>query len=652
MKKLTITFIVFYSLISIFSLPFTSLHGQFRENPPSPTSLRYPGLNANQVTESPVFAWQEASGSLTGYRFYLGSDGQGETSPSNLVNGVDLGNVLSFYPDINLELNQTYYWQVVPYHVDNGDALNCPIWSFQTKSSASDSIPYRNFINDINGFTGNILMSNDQGIQNSSGIATSALSGSFQTSNAIGANLSSNQVVFYYRLSDFQLGDSASQDPSFLTSYISYDNINFQEINLLSCYDDNLNDQYNKVTIDLANYPGTFYVKFTYNLYHFYYSFFGTSNNPKLYLDNFFIRENISQPHLNVSPETWDIENGLINLTYNQDVVITNYSTYELSIENLAIAVNPISPNNFFLNSSQSDITLPEGYSYSFSIDFYAYEYGYMNSAVTYEFSEDGGVSPGEPTQILMTLSADCPNPSISSFPYQQDFSEWPPLNWVSAAWTQVFDSNNKSWARSPSFDTTAHIMSLVTPSFYSDSHLTVQFKLMIPSSTMTFNPLLIQIGQDSSPYHSINWTTISSINTDDNITFQDDEGVLINQYVIRNIDIPQQYLGVNFKLQFNFVAHSQLARPRITDFTIYTSPQDVYVNLANPQLSISRENSHNVLRWEHIPYAEFYEIRASSDLSNNAWEPIIITPYQGYIYDLPEKYKFFRVKACNNSLP
>ncbi len=651
MKKLTITYIVFYSLISIFSLPFTSLHGQFRENPPSPTSLRYPGLNANQVTESPVFAWQEASGSLTGYRFFLGSDGQGQTSPSNLVNGVDLGNVLSFYPDMNLELNQTYYWQVIPYHVDNGDALNCPIWSFQTKPSASDSIPYRNFINDINGFTGNILMSNGQGIQNSSGIVTSALSGSFQTSNAIGANSSSNQVAFYYRLSDFQLGDSASQDPSFLTSYISYDNINFQEINLLSCYDDNLNDQYNKVTIDLANYPGTFYVKFTYNLYHFYYSFFGTSNNPKLYLDNFFIRENISQPHLNVSPETWDIENGLINLTYNQDVVITNYSTFELSIENLAIAVNPISPNNFFLNSSQSDITLPEGYSYSFSIDFYANEYGYTNSAVTYEFSEDGGVSPGEPTQILMTLSADCPNPHISSFPYQQDFSQWPPFGWNYGTWEQYIDVDETTWAVCQETPASTMTMGFASPSFYSTLPLNLQFKLLVPNNVNFNMNFSVDIAEYNPSPNSIDWNTFYTFNCQDNITYVYEQGVLINKYVIKNMHIPEEYIGLPFIIRFSTSFFSENA-PRITEFRLYTSPQDVYVNLANPQLSISRENSHNVLRWEHIPFAEFYEIRASSDLSNNAWEPIIITPYQGYIYDLPEKYKFFRVKACSNSLP
>jgi hypothetical protein len=651
MKKITITFIVLYSLLSIFSLPFNSLHGQNRENHPSPTNLRYPGLNASQVTESPVFAWQEASGNPSGYKFYLGSDGQGQTSPSNLVNGVDLGNVLSFYSDINLELNQTYYWQVIPYHVDNGDALNCPIWSFQTKSSASDSIPYRNFINDINGFTGNILMANDQGIQNSSGIVTSALSGSFQTSNAIGANSSSSQVVFYYRLSDFQLGDSASQDPSFLTSYISYDNINFQEINLLSCYDDNLNDQYNKVTIDLANYPGTFYVKFTYNLYHFYYSFFGTSNNPKLYLDNFFIRENISQPHLNVSPETWDIENGLINLTYNQDVVITNYSTYELSIENLAIAVNPISPNNFFLNSSQSDITLPEGYSYSFSIDFYANEYGYMNSAVTYEFSEEGGISPGDPTQILMTLSADCPNPHISSFPYQQDFSQWPPFGWNYGTWEQYIDVDETTWAVCQETPASTITMGFASPSFYSTLPLNLQFKLLVPNNVNFNITFSIDIAEYNPTPSSIDWNTFYTFSCQDNITYVYEQGVLINKYVIKNMHIPEEYIGLPFIIRFSTSFFSENA-PRITDFTIYTSPQDVYVNLANPQLSISRENSHNVLRWEHIPYADDYEIQATNNLRTSNWETLSNTPYQAYVYDGDEVFKFFRIKVLSNTLP
>jgi len=572
-------------------------------------------------------------------------------SPSNLVNGVDLGNVLNYYPDLILELNQTYYWQVIPYHASNGDAVNCPIWVFQTKTEASLPNPYRNFFNDINGLTGNISMSNNGGTQASGGGLSSGLSGNFQTSNAIGPNSSTDQLVFYYRLSEFQLGDSASPDPSFLITYISYDNINFQEINSLSCNDDDLNNQYNKITIDLTDYPGTFYVKFTYNLYHFYYSFFGTGNDPKLYLDNFFIRENSFQVDLNVSPESWNIENGLINTTYNQNVVITNYSNFEVSIENMSIPVNPISLNNFFLNSSQSIITLAEGFSYSFSISFLSYNYGYCNSLVTYEYSEDGGVSPVDPTQTLMTLSADCPNTHIHTFPYLQDFSQWPPLDWITGPWTQLFDSKSKSWATSPAGHDIMYIMALISPSFYSTSPLTVQYKLNIPDGVLSNLQFKVQIGHDAPDFEYLNWVTIDSLITSENITYQYDDGVLINQYVFINMEIPSEYIGTPFRLKFEHFAINS-CKPKITDFKIFQTEENTFVYLGHPELSISRENSHNVLWWDHIYLSENYEIQASSNPSNNVWQSITTTPYQGYVYDGDEKYKFFRVKALSNSLP
>ncbi len=651
MKKSIIIFTIVFSFVSLFSYPVSSSQKQNRENPPTSANIKYPGINANQVTESPAFAWQAASGNLSGYKFYLGSDGQGVESPTNLVNGADLGNVLNYYPDLVLELNQTYYWQVIPYHVTNGDAENCPIWVFQTKAEASLPNPYRNYFNDISGFTGNITMSNNGGTQDSGGGLSSGLSGNFQTINAIGPNSSTDQLVFYYRLSEFQLGDSASQDPSFLRTYISYDNINFQEINSLSCYDENLNNQYNKITIDLTDYPGTFYVKFTYNIYHFYYSFFGTSNDPRLYLDNLFIRENSGQVILNVSPESWNIENGSIHTSYNQNVVITNYSNFELSIENLSIPINPISLNNFSLNSSQSIITLAEGFSYSFSISFSANEYGYCNSLVTYEYSANGGVYPGDPTQTLMFLTADCPNPHIYTFPYLQDFSQWPPLDWIANAWHQSLDSNNKSWATSPDGMSMSYPLTLVSPSFYSTLPLTVQYKLSIPDEVCSNIQFKVQIGYYHYFYQLISWETIDSFITSENITYQYDDGVLINQYVFINMEIPSEYIGTPFILQFEHFAINS-SRPKITDFKIFHNEVNNIGILQHPELSISRENSHNVLWWDHIYSANNYEIQASSDLENNVWQPITITPYQGYVYDGNEEYKFFRVKALRNSLP
>jgi photosystem II stability/assembly factor-like uncharacterized protein len=77
--------------------------------------------------------WNEGGGATpTGYKLYFGTDGGGTTAPTNIVNGTDLGLVTSYSPTSDLLYNTTYYWQIVPTNA-NGDATNCPIWSFTTR---------------------------------------------------------------------------------------------------------------------------------------------------------------------------------------------------------------------------------------------------------------------------------------------------------------------------------------------------------------------------------------------------------------------------------------------------------------------------------------------------------------------------------------
>ncbi|MFQ5584048.1 MAG: choice-of-anchor D domain-containing protein, partial [Calditrichia bacterium] len=75
--------------------------------------------------------WANGGGGPAGYKIWFGTDGAGITPPTNIENGTDLGNVLSYTPVSSLAGNTTYYWQIVPYNT-NGDATGCPIWSFTT----------------------------------------------------------------------------------------------------------------------------------------------------------------------------------------------------------------------------------------------------------------------------------------------------------------------------------------------------------------------------------------------------------------------------------------------------------------------------------------------------------------------------------------
>ena len=66
-------------------------------------------------------------GTPSGYKMYFGTN----NPPTNLVNGTNLGNVLTYTPSPALNIATTYYWKVVPTNAA-GDATGAPVWSFVT----------------------------------------------------------------------------------------------------------------------------------------------------------------------------------------------------------------------------------------------------------------------------------------------------------------------------------------------------------------------------------------------------------------------------------------------------------------------------------------------------------------------------------------
>ncbi len=107
-------------------------------NPPSPAELVSPLNMATNVITTPQLRWTTAAGSPTGYKIYLGTN----NPPSNILNGTDLQNVLSYNIANALSFATTYYWKVVPYN-PSGDAVNCPVWSFTTLSDpAIEDFPW------------------------------------------------------------------------------------------------------------------------------------------------------------------------------------------------------------------------------------------------------------------------------------------------------------------------------------------------------------------------------------------------------------------------------------------------------------------------------------------------------------------------------
>ncbi len=93
---------------------------------PDCTSPVDPYDTETDVPPNVVLEWDPAV-CATGYKIYFGTD----NPPTDSLNGVDLGDVLTYDHPVNLQPNTTFYWKILPYNA-NGDATGCPVWSFES----------------------------------------------------------------------------------------------------------------------------------------------------------------------------------------------------------------------------------------------------------------------------------------------------------------------------------------------------------------------------------------------------------------------------------------------------------------------------------------------------------------------------------------
>ena len=91
-----------------------------------------PAIAATNVPQTASLNWQTVSGAV-GYMLYFGTN----NPPTNIANGIDLGNVLSYTPTALMNSNTTYYWKIAPYNSD-GPTTGCTVWSFTTACAAPD----------------------------------------------------------------------------------------------------------------------------------------------------------------------------------------------------------------------------------------------------------------------------------------------------------------------------------------------------------------------------------------------------------------------------------------------------------------------------------------------------------------------------------
>ncbi len=96
---------------------------------PVATTPVAPTIGEVDVARTGTLSWNSVS-NADGYKLYFGTDSDGTTDPTNVADGIDLGDVTS-YNFNRLEHNSTYYWKIVPYN-NAGDAENTVVWSFTT----------------------------------------------------------------------------------------------------------------------------------------------------------------------------------------------------------------------------------------------------------------------------------------------------------------------------------------------------------------------------------------------------------------------------------------------------------------------------------------------------------------------------------------
>lgn len=94
--------------------------------PPSCASVVAPVDGSVDIALNTNIEWTSVAGA-DGYRIYFGTD----NPPTNLENGLDIGVATSYNPVNDLDNNQVYYWEVIPYN-SAGDASGYLTWSFTT----------------------------------------------------------------------------------------------------------------------------------------------------------------------------------------------------------------------------------------------------------------------------------------------------------------------------------------------------------------------------------------------------------------------------------------------------------------------------------------------------------------------------------------
>lgn len=414
--------------------------------PPSPAFLISPDDDMNYLLLGTTLNWATGGGNPTGYKIYLGTDGDGIDQPSDMLYGVDLLTLTSLTP--NLSISTTYYWQIVPYN-ENGDAVNCPIWSFTTAPEQYYPIG-----------KGNLIQRLPFGIY--SGFERSA---AIYTANQIGAvgnvvklawycqtpdtNLVVPYKIYAKQTSETQLtpqpwGSIIADAYLLKTGNIIFASKGWHIFEL----DTPFPYATDNILIGIETYyggngsgnalrPVFRYTAGTENRHQFW----AANNNPPLgngtvnsFMPNLVLNINPfpALPVLHLNPDAWNFGNIVLNKSSAMSFRISNFGTSPLYLQDIIV-----SGDYYNLLNDPTPLELALGESVVIIVNYSPVSVGEHNGFVSIISVDSTGV---------IELTAVCYDPVIMSFPWFEGFESYtfPPTEWNSID----SDADNYKWIR------------------------------------------------------------------------------------------------------------------------------------------------------------------------------------------------------------
>jgi hypothetical protein len=166
-----------------------------------------------------------------------------------------------------------------------------------------------------------------------------------------------------------------------------------------------------------------------------------------LYLDNVRVRETPTAPIFSLDPTAWDFGRQAVNVTGSNTFTISNVGIGTLNLT----GISPMTDGFFSVTDAPAwPVNLNAGQSVSFAIQYAPTAAG--NHTATFTVSYEGGTAD-------LAVSGECYDPTITSFPYLENFDgEWTGTPAAPADWT-VVNANDDSytWRQSSQYISPTH---------------------------------------------------------------------------------------------------------------------------------------------------------------------------------------------------